>query len=1309
MNSAKVEQKPEFSPENLALKNRIAPAETQQNRSNPESFSWYKLTEDLIKIKEGRLDELKVNYNEESLTFKIDNCVPVSFSAKWHLPIDYKALSGAGSTNAGYLAVINDKGQVIMLRDISDEVQTNRSSGVSRNINYQSIQQLPTSEKATAIVCNKIAVVGLASGAIEVFYQDEITEKENSKFLLNKNLKSHSKPIIAIELNKEENEFVSIDESGLIVHWKDTIDSDILNFQKVQEFRTRKIEAFRGMTSTPSLSYIAIIGRKGGCAIFKINSKDEFIEVDCPEVDDAHEINTLAISDNGHYIAFGTQSDKLIIWEYNSSKYEFEEVQNVKNHGGGVTGMQFGNQDNMLYTCSDNGRIILWIKSDSKEETYFDEFMTFVDDQSLSFTKVGISLNDGIVFALDSKTGAIYGYCIQLGEALSEKSRYFLREKIFDEIHYIKGLEMAKSHDLLLMGVEMKDKTTAIKLLTFDQENYSFLEKQSIQGDTTNSQTLHISRDGKYVASGDSNGNITVWGVSKDKQLSHIQVLESNGKGAITSLNISKLAHYIISGTDTGEMSVFQRRDSENNFRRVSSIKASRLELTALDILEFDDREELFLFSGSKSGALKAYMRVIDKSTKEITFKLVTAYHGISRAIRCIEVSDDGQSVAIGSDDNFLRMLMLNNKQKEYIEVQRIKDHTDDISSIDFANFGQVMITGCADGIIRVYMRKQETGYYDFFTKIELEFENLQVVFVSNDGQVLVCCEENSNKVYTLGLKPVDVDHSASSIILLQLINRLADNIGDRVEIERNVIRDMITYLKGSSAENDDFIHSQVNILMAAVCTGNPKLVSRALDYFGYKEYLYRAGHDPLKYVLKSNNGVLLDCFANYMMEHDVPFTMNEKLLLTALASESDDFKLYAVKKCIVPGISLEPERLSDDYYGSEKFLRVVKNNYFHRDDLYRKSLEEQSNFLNKMYAEKVKVKYISTAFPMNPWVGSDFMVQLTKLLSDCHSEVTLSDIKHFVRYSWKQSRYFLYFYAFYYTVFTVVFYIHMMYARNSQYAKEAFAAFKDNPNAVVQSMNYTPFVLVVPIIIYEGLVLSKVGFSYFKGVYNMLDALIIIGLFPVMAISNDNSDVDTDPIWNTIFNVYILLMGTRCLLHLRVIDGVRYLIGMLLQAIYDIRYYSIVFYSFMILFAVSDIYVGHLYDSFSTSFPRVFVGFHTLIAAGGGDWPDRDGYPQIDTMYFLLTNLLISLIMANILIAIISSTYEEFQENKELKDIEELLDMVYEFGCFMSRIKCMIGGQGKASYIHFMVPLKENVGNTISANSRYGRSNGKY
>lgn len=133
-------------------------------------------------------------------------------------------------------------------------------------------------------------------------------------------------------------------------------------------------------------------------------------------------------------------------------------------------------------------------------------------------------------------------------------------------------------------------------------------------------------------------------------------------------------------------------------------------------------------------------------------------------------------------------------------------------------------------------------------------------------------------------------------------------------------------------------------------------------------------------------------------------------------------------------------------------------------------------------------------------------------------------------------------------------------------------------------------------------------------------------------------------------------------------------------------------------MLAAINVETGKLYGTFDPSGERYLNAYNTVLAVGSGNYELSGSFIFLDTMYNLYGTFLIALIMFNILIALISDTYALHQEQRELKDLAELVNILDEFAGIMKFMNMLYCGlfTRKKKYLHFSVAKVEEDGKYI-------------
>ena len=170
---------------------------------------------------------------------------------------------------------------------------------------------------------------------------------------------------------------------------------------------------------------------------------------------------------------------------------------------------------------------------------------------------------------------------------------------------------------------------------------------------------------------------------------------------------------------------------------------------------------------------------------------------------------------------------------------------------------------------------------------------------------------------------------------------------------------------------------------------------------------------------------------------------------------------------------------------------------------------------------------------------------------------------------------------------------------------------------------------------------------------------------------------------------LYIILACYRAITQMRSIDSVRYLIAMIQRVFYDMLPFFTVLALAIISLSVVEIQLSKTRDSddekrFQATGTFVWSKMNDVYQIGYGNWEDTE-LRVFFYLLFITESLLLPLVMFNLLIAIISKTYEEFEEDQELKDLTELFEILNDIAAvvqFLYKISRKFETEG---YIHII------------------------
>ena len=172
-------------------------------------------------------------------------------------------------------------------------------------------------------------------------------------------------------------------------------------------------------------------------------------------------------------------------------------------------------------------------------------------------------------------------------------------------------------------------------------------------------------------------------------------------------------------------------------------------------------------------------------------------------------------------------------------------------------------------------------------------------------------------------------------------------------------------------------------------------------------------------------------------------------------------------------------------------------------------------------------------------------------------------------------------------------------------------------------------------------------GWSYFKDVWNFIDLITTVMMAVMFFISFQSAGPDS------LTSVVLLFSWVRGISYFRIIKKTRYYINLLRNVLVDIMpFMFILLYStlaFSVIFEVLDIENSSFTSSFSVIWEMNIGGFNT------------EKYSGLVYFYFFLHSVLNPILMLNLLISIMSFTFDQVNSNVQVADGKELASMILE------------------------------------------------
>ena len=162
----------------------------------------------------------------------------------------------------------------------------------------------------------------------------------------------------------------------------------------------------------------------------------------------------------------------------------------------------------------------------------------------------------------------------------------------------------------------------------------------------------------------------------------------------------------------------------------------------------------------------------------------------------------------------------------------------------------------------------------------------------------------------------------------------------------------------------------------------------------------------------------------------------------------------------------------------------------------------------------------------------------------------------------------------------------------------------------------------------------------------------------------------------------------------------------MLERVFFDMIPFIIVLFFTIGCFAVIETHVSKVSEDFEPGNGFFLKKLNQVYEIGYGNWEGADQLPFVNYSILFFESFLFPLVMFNLLIAIISKTFEVFEEEKELKDVQELFEIFKELSAFVRFFSGLGCTKKKAeAYLH-VITIDEEADNMLEVIE--GRFDGK-
>ena len=475
-------------------------------------------------------------------------------------------------------------------------------------------------------------------------------------------------------------------------------------------------------------------------------------------------------------------------------------------------------------------------------------------------------------------------------------------------------------------------------------------------------------------------------------------------------------------------------------------------------------------------------------------------------------------------------------------------------------------------------------------------------------------------------------------------------------------------------------IHHGVNPLYWFCVFQVPDLLEKALKKCDYQQWVYSKSvvFDPFLYSMRIKNKELIEVWADYFLKEGNEnrlIVRDHDTLKMLLDSKSEKIQKLGISKLKGPSsIHRDIEPIKVCGFDKDKgYLYCFTRDCF-IDTETKKKLKDKED----VSKEGVTVTHESTLIPLSKGLSKLFWLlsSVEKMAPQNKLELRPLFLALFWRYRW-----YFYIYSFFNALGNILFFIIIVFHNESWWL-------------------LTPFYMIYSFMtLFEIIDFINEGPIYFKSVYNWFDMVLYpAGMIVVGTAARDNYEYLSEEFPNFLVSLVLDFALLRSITMLRVIKKTRYLMLMLLRTYIDMTPFLVVLFLYVVgnggIYMVSSHTNSAVEDIYTLK--QLQTSSDLMYNWGFGNWENTDSMNDSNFIFYIHTGIFIGLVMFNLLIAIISGTYDEFVENRDMIDLEEIISMLSEMASFLRftrKLKETVFGPSKERgvFYHFLIPyIKE-------------------
>lgn len=951
-------------------------------------------------------------------------------------------------------------------------------------------------------------------------------------------------------------------------------------------------------------------------------------------------------------ILFSASDDKTIkSWDID----EGNRLETYRFHNNGVNSITFsGDGENLLSCSSDNTVVILkidfgiYIKSkeihsryiyDAKFSPNYNYFYTCSNDclvKSWDFNSINqhfFEINDRVLNYELTEVSIIKKYsrglsCLAIVPkngrivSASEDDKLVIIDTHTKDIEYISPRQTEQNEHITIIQISPNSDSALIgfsngKINVWDFDSKSI--SYTLRSHTDSINAIEFIPDSRYLLTCSKDKRIKKWRLENGRY-KEVFTLSGHTQSVNCMVVYSQLEFITASADKTIRIwNSIQNKEIKIIEGHTESIQYLKLIRNSTELV---------------SVGMDKYIRIWDvrqiyETREKISFKC------LSYNIQSFNADTNSIYLFIGLSDNTIRIFNILNKREEF----KIFGHSGIVNSLQFTTDGRYLVSCSLDNTLKFWAKQIDIA--NLTRRNSIRRVKRSKSRVSFDTPNVIAIEHADDNSRIASVFP-DITYTFENSYQDQL---LFYNIMHCIESQN------YSYL---SADTFSIVFTRYGFTIVHIlCYLGKSVELKALLTPDFYLRTDNFGNSPLYFSIEKLHQSCTDILITFLCEL---FERKDSFeFLTSMNAIKNNFVLIIKNSSISLNVLLQNLIIKSEIsFGKiEKKLPLFANEEYYIPNI--KSFETQAK-PNKVVEIPLVLQSIPFKIPCT--IGSESCVELSQAIVDCNnSEIYKTTfIQYLIRIQWRDLQVFIVAYCmllFFNLIFLIIF------------------------NQTQSLYASVPFVLInLILILWEVLQFIIEPKEYFTEMWNIIDISRCTTTIIWFILKLNGFQISSNFTWPV-----MLLNFMRGLTGFRLFDGTRYYISLIIRALDDMKYFVIMFsYStitFGVLFLVSRDTADQDPD---LSFASLWMISYRLSFGDYADPNSQDLY-TIETMTFISVTFINVVLMLNLLISILSDTYEHFQLDRDIIDFKERAQFTLE----IQKLMFWVNKKSDYKYLHVL------------------------